>query len=166
MNAAKTIIERTFITASADQTIDAGRELASLLQPPLLFILRGDLGAGKTTLVKGLAEAIGAADAEDVTSPTFTLVHEYQGVSPITQTPLHLYHLDLYRLEEDRQLAALGIEEMAAENSLVLIEWGEKFPSLAARADGEISITHGEGDTRSIFVRLKQRQYLTSPAIG
>ena len=149
-----TMIERTFATASAEETIEAGRELALLLTPPLLLILRGDLGAGKTTLVKGLAEALGAANAEDVTSPTFTLVHEYQGVSPVTHKSLQLFHLDLYRLDEDRQLAALGIEEMNAENSLVLIEWGEKFPSLAAHADGEISIMHGEGDARSIVLRL------------
>ena len=158
MSAARTTIERNFITASAEETIDAGRALASLLKPPLLLILRGDLGAGKTTLVKGLAEAIGAAEADKVTSPTFTLVHEYQGSSPITHIPLHLYHLDLYRLEKDGQLAALGIEEMIADNSLVLIEWGEKFPSLVSHADGEISITHGEGDARSISVRLKQPQ--------
>jgi tRNA threonylcarbamoyladenosine biosynthesis protein TsaE len=156
VNTAKVILERTFTTASAEETIEAGRALASLLRPPLLLILRGDLGAGKTTLVKGLAEALGAANAEEVTSPTFTLVHAYQGVSPLTQEAMQLYHLDLYRLDEDRQLAALGIEEMIAENGLVLIEWGEKFPSLAAHADGEIAITHGEGDARSIVMQLRQ----------
>ena len=155
VSAAGTIIERTFVTGSAEETMEAGRELASLLRPPLLLILRGDLGAGKTTLVKGLAEALGAADAEEVTSPTFTLVHEYVGFAPSTQNPVQLYHLDLYRLEEDRQLAALGIEEMTAENSLVLIEWGEKFPSLIAHADGEISIMHGEGNVRSIVLRVR-----------
>ena len=152
MTHSKPTIERTFVTASAEETIDVGRRLALLLQPPLLLILRGDLGAGKTTLVKGIAEALGAADAEKVTSPTFTLVHEYQGISPVTHKPLNLYHLDLYRLEEDQQLAALGIDEMAADNSLVLIEWGEKFPSLAARADGELVLIHGDGDTRTIVV--------------
>lgn len=134
--------------------MDAGRALASLLQPPLLLILRGDLGAGKTTLVKGIAEAFHAADAETVTSPTFTLVHEYHGVSPITHIPLELYHLDLYRLETDQQLQSLGIDEMASDGSVVLIEWGEKFPSLLARADGEIALSHGEGDTRLISVHI------------
>jgi tRNA threonylcarbamoyladenosine biosynthesis protein TsaE len=149
------MLERTFVTASAEETINVGRAIASLLRPPLLLILRGDLGAGKTTLVKGIAEAFDAADAEDVTSPTFTLVHAYQGVLPATKSSVQLYHLDLYRLEEDKQLAALGIEEMAADDSLVLIEWGEKFPLLLARADGEIVLAHGNGDTRSIVVRLK-----------
>jgi tRNA threonylcarbamoyladenosine biosynthesis protein TsaE len=113
-----------------------------------LLILRGDLGAGKTTLVKGIAEAIGAADAGYVTSPTFTLIHEYEA------NDVKLYHLDLYRLEKESQLAALGIDEMVTPDSLMLIEWGEKFPSLVAQADGEIILTHTNEDHRSIYLRL------------
>jgi tRNA threonylcarbamoyladenosine biosynthesis protein TsaE len=153
--------EERFETASAEETIAVGHALAALLQPPLLLILRGELGAGKTMLVKGIAEAIGAADAEEVTSPTFTLVHEYQGTSPAPPGALDnhlaaikLYHLDLYRLEKESQLAALGIDEMVSPDSLVLIEWGEKFPSLVARADGEISLKHDGGDRRSIVLKL------------
>jgi tRNA threonylcarbamoyladenosine biosynthesis protein TsaE len=113
-------------------------------------VLRGDLGAGKTTLVKGIAAALGAADAEDVTSPTFTLVHEYRGKK------VRLFHLDLYRLETERELLTLGLEEMAEEpDALVLVEWGEKFPSVVERSDGEILIEHAGGDERMFYVRVK-----------
>jgi len=141
--------KQRYETHSAEETIAAGRVLAESLNPPLLLILRGDLGAGKTTLVKGIAECLGAADAEEVTSPTFTLVHEYAGEK------IKLYHLDLYRLEEERQLAALGIEEMIVSDSIVLIEWGEKFASLVERADGEITLSHAGVDQRSIALHLR-----------
>ena len=120
-----------------------------LLPAPKLIVLRGDLGAGKTTLVKGIAAALGAAEASDVTSPTFTLVHEYAG------RKVRLYHLDLYRLETERELLTLGLEEMAEQpGSLVLVEWGEKFPSVVARSDGEIAIEHAGGDERLFLVRV------------
>ena len=142
-------IFETLETLSADETIAVGRTLAAHLQPPLMLILRGDLGAGKTTLVKGIAEALGVAEAQDVTSPTFTLVHEYE-----SGHSTKLYHLDLYRLDEERQLLSLGIDEMLESNALVLIEWGEKFSSLVARSDGEISIAHRQGEARTITLRL------------
>ena len=120
-----------------------------MLPAPRLIILRGDLGAGKTTLVKGIAQSIGA-DPDEVTSPTFTLVHEYRG------SKLRLYHLDLYRLERDEDLLQLGLEEMEADpDALVLAEWGEKFPSLMARARGLVSIQPGdEPDERLFFVQV------------
>ena len=115
-----------------------------------VIVLRGDLGSGKTTLVKGIAAALGAAEASEVTSPTFTLVHEYVGPK------VRLYHLDLYRLETERELLTLGLEEMAdAPDALVLVEWGEKFPSVAGRADGEIVIEHAGGDERLFLVRIE-----------
>jgi tRNA threonylcarbamoyladenosine biosynthesis protein TsaE len=121
-----------------------------LLPTPKLVVLRGEVGAGKTTLVKGIAAALGAASEEDVTSPTFTLVHEYLGPK------VKLYHLDLYRLEAEKELASLGIEEMASESdALVLVEWGERFESIAARADAEIAMEHGEGDERAMMVRWR-----------
>jgi tRNA threonylcarbamoyladenosine biosynthesis protein TsaE len=143
------MIEQVFQTSSAEETIAVGRSIAASLKPPLMLILRGDLGAGKTTLVKGIVEALGAGEPEDVTSPTFTLVHEYESPDQSTK----LYHLDLYRLEEDRQLLSLGIDEMLDSGSVVLIEWGEKFPSIRARADGEIVLTHQGENVRSIQVR-------------
>jgi len=144
------VIEKRLKTRSVNGTLALGQTIYELMLPaPRLVILRGELGAGKTTLVKGIAEAMGAALAEDVTSPTFTLVHEYKGKTK------RLYHLDLYRLETERELLTLGLEEMEAEpDALVLVEWGEKFPSLLARAGGEISISHLEGDERAFLVRM------------
>src|SRR3977135_428651 len=96
-----------FITHSAEETIALGRTLATMLAPPKLVVLRGDLGAGKTTLVKGIAEVFGAASAEDVTSPTFTLVHEYRGPEAA------LYHIDLYRVDTERELETLALDDLA-----------------------------------------------------
>jgi tRNA threonylcarbamoyladenosine biosynthesis protein TsaE len=145
-------ITREYETKSSAGTIAIGRKLANLLTPPRLLILRGDLGAGKTTLVKGIADALGAADPDEVTSPTFTLVHEYAG--SLDGKPVKLLHLDLYRLETERQLDSLGLDEMRTPDALVLVEWGEKFQSIRKHADGEIAVTAAGGDTRKIAVTL------------
>jgi len=121
-------------THSPEETIAFGRSLAAELSPPLVVLLRGDLGAGKTTLVKGIAEGFGAARAEDVTSPTFTLVHEYRGPH------ITLYHIDLYRIDTQRDLETLGLDDLLAPNSLLLIEWGEKFPRLQRDQNVEITL--------------------------
>lgn len=145
----------TFSTESAEETIAAGRKIAAALRPPLLLLLRGDLGAGKTTLVKGIAEAYGAAEADEVTSPTFTLLHEYLG--ELDGRQLLLCHLDLYRVDDERQLAGIGLDEMPAEDSIVLVEWGEKFAELKARSDGEIVVKSQGGDTRKITLELRAK---------
>ncbi len=145
-------ITREFETKSSAGTIAIGRKLAELLTPPRLLILRGDLGAGKTTLVKGIAAALGAAEPEEVTSPTFTLVHEYSG--ELNGKPIKLLHLDLYRLDAERQLDSLGIDEMRTKDAIVLVEWGEKFKSIRKHADGEIVVTSTGGDARKITVTL------------
>lgn len=144
------MIERRFKTRSVAGTLAIAERIAETLMPtPRLVVLRGDLGAGKTTLVKGIAATLGAADPEDVTSPTFTLVHEYQG------TKIRLYHLDLYRLETERELATLGLDEMIeAPDALVLVEWGEKFPTVVSRATGEIAIENLGGDERLFLTRV------------
>ena len=130
-------------THSAEETIAFGRTLAELLAPPKLVLLRGDLGAGKTTLVKGIAAAFDAAAEEDVTSPTFTLVHEYRGPQA------NLYHIDLYRIDTPRGLETLGLEDLRSENSVLLIEWGEKFPRLQQDRDVEIALEReGENGRR------------------
>ncbi|MDP9038348.1 MAG: tRNA (adenosine(37)-N6)-threonylcarbamoyltransferase complex ATPase subunit type 1 TsaE [Acidobacteriota bacterium] len=142
--------ERRFRTRSPEGTLDLGERIAELLPAPMVVILRGEVGAGKTTLVKGLARALGAAAEDDVTSPTFTIVHEYEGAS------VRLFHLDLYRLETEEQIAVLGLDEMAGyPNALVLIEWGERFESIVNQASAEIFMEHGEGDERGITVRVK-----------
>src|SRR5947208_10326811 len=132
-----------FVTHSAEETIALGRSLAGILSPPQLVLLRGDLGAGKTTLVKGIAEAFHAASEEDVTSPTFTLVHEYR--SP----RVNVYHIDLYRVDTQRELETLGLDDLIAENSVLLIEWGEKFPRFERERDVEIVLERvGESERR------------------
>jgi tRNA threonylcarbamoyladenosine biosynthesis protein TsaE len=142
-----------FTSASGAETIEVGRKLAGLLVPPQLLILRGDLGTGKTTLVKGLAEALDAAEADEVTSPTFTLIHEYDGARD--GQPVKLFHLDVYRLEGERQLETLGLDELLTSNALVLVEWGEKFKSIRKKSTGEIVIASAGGDARRITVTLK-----------
>ncbi len=142
--------EKRFRTRSVAGTIALGQTIAEILLPtPRLVILRGEVGAGKTTLVKGIAQVLGAAAGQDVTSPTFNLVHEFVGPK------VHLFHLDLYRLETEEQIAVLGLEEMSAQpNALVLVEWGERFGSIVADATAEITMAQGEAeDERLLLVR-------------
>jgi tRNA threonylcarbamoyladenosine biosynthesis protein TsaE len=137
---------RETITHSAEETIAFGRTLASELAPPLVILLRGDLGAGKTTLVKGIAEGFAAALADEVTSPTFTLVHEYRGPRAT------LYHIDLYRVDTERELETLGLDDLAAPDSILLIEWGEKFPRFVRERNVEIVLERVGEDERRIRV--------------
>lgn len=143
-----------FRTSSGAETIDLGRKLAGLLQPPQLVILRGDLGTGKTTLVKGIVQALDAAEPDEVTSPTFTLIHEYDGT--LNGASVKLFHLDLYRLDSERQLESLGLDDLLAPDAIALVEWGEKFKSIRKKASGEIVIASESGDTRRITVTLKE----------
>jgi tRNA threonylcarbamoyladenosine biosynthesis protein TsaE len=156
-----------FVTHSSAETIEVGRKLAALLTPPKFLILRGDLGAGKTTLVKGFAEAFDAAEADEVTSPTFTLIHEYEGTRELQgkRMPVRLYHLDLYRIDSERQLDSLGLDDLQEENSIVLVEWGEKFPSVVKRSQGEIVMTSLDGDERRIALNLKPEPAAASSKI-
>ncbi len=138
--------EKRLRTRSERGTIALGETLAEMLPAPRLVVLRGDLGMGKTTLVKGIAAALGAP-ADDVCSPTFTLVQEYKGKKT------RLIHLDLYRLDTERELEGLGLWEMAdAPDALVLVEWGEKFASVLDRADAEIAITQGEAEEERLLL--------------
>jgi len=135
----------TFTTQSAEETIALGRKIARELAPPKLVLLRGELGAGKTTLVKGIAAGFGAANEEDVTSPTFTLIHEYRGAD------VTVYHIDLYRIETERELATLGIDELLRdERAVVLMEWGEKFPRFVRECDVEIAMERVSENERRI----------------
>ena len=137
---------REIATHSAEETIAFGRTLAELLAPPKLVLLRGDLGAGKTTLVKGIAAAFEAAAEEDVTSPTFTLVHEYRGPRA------NLYHIDLYRVDTLRELETLGLDDLRSDDSILLIEWGEKFPRLVRQRDLEIALERKGESERKIRI--------------
>jgi len=137
--------EKRLRTRSESGTLALGEMLTELLGAPKLVVLRGELGMGKTTLVKGMAAALGA-DSGEVMSPTFTLVHEYAG------RKTRLVHLDLYRLESERELESIGLWEMAeAPDALVMVEWGDRFPSVMARADAEIAITQGEVENERLL---------------
>jgi tRNA threonylcarbamoyladenosine biosynthesis protein TsaE len=112
---------RVFRTTSEDETIALGRTLAKELMRPVTVLLIGDLGTGKTTLTKGIVEGLGVAREDEVSSPTFTLIHEYGG---------DVYHIDLYRLEWAREVMTLGLDELLQRDSVVLIEWGERFSEM------------------------------------
>ena len=139
-------LARDVTTHSPEETIAFGRTLAELLAPPKLVLLRGDLGAGKTTLVKGIAVGLEAAEEENVTSPTFTLVHEYRGPQ------VSLYHIDLYRVDTQRELDTLALDDLRSENSTLLIEWGEKFPRFVRERDVEISLERDGETVRKVKV--------------
>lgn len=137
---------REFTTTSPAETIALGRELATLLSPPKLVLLSGDLGAGKTTLVKGIAQGFQAASEEDVTSPTFTLIHEYRGPAAT------LYHIDLYRIDTQRELDTLALDDLMGENAILLIEWGEKFLRFERERDVEITLERMSDTERRVAV--------------
>lgn len=133
-------------TDSEEETLALGERLARELPPKQVVLLIGQLGAGKTTLAKGIVKGLGAATPEEVSSPTFTLIHEYGRDGRV-------YHVDLYRLEEPRELATLGLEDLFERQAVVLIEWGERFPRILPAARTEIRITVAEDDTRTIDVQ-------------
>ncbi|MFQ5723399.1 MAG: tRNA (adenosine(37)-N6)-threonylcarbamoyltransferase complex ATPase subunit type 1 TsaE [Terriglobia bacterium] len=117
---------REVTTSSPEETLALGRRLAGELKPPALVLLYGELGAGKTTLVKGIVSGLGLASEEEVTSPSFVFVHAFTNHT-------RLYHVDLYRVEEPTQLENLGLEDLLAERAIVLVEWAERLalPALA-----------------------------------
>jgi len=130
-------------TASEEETIALGERLARELPRAGVVLLIGNLGAGKTTLAKGIAVGRGAAAAEEVSSPTFTLIHEYSR---------DFYHIDLYRLDELREVATLGLDDLFASDALVLIEWGERFPELMPAQRTEVRIRRTGDESREIEV--------------
>lgn len=141
------MLGQIFTSNSADETIALGAKLAPMLREARIVLLRGDLGAGKTTLVKGIAEAFQAAAQDDVTSPTFTLIHEYRGPERT------LYHIDLYRIDTERELATLGLEDLSnEEGAVLLIEWGEKFERLVKLRDLEIVLERTGETSRKISI--------------
>jgi tRNA threonylcarbamoyladenosine biosynthesis protein TsaE len=122
-----------------------GRELARRFKPPCVILLEGELGSGKTTLVKGIVEGLGVAPENEVTSPSFTLVHEYGRESKV-------YHVDLYRVEGPRELETLGLDDVLDSQALVIVEWGEKLGSYARSPQVRIRLEHLESDDRRIIV--------------
>jgi len=141
-------VVREFVTNSAEETIAAGRELSTVFHAGQLIVLRGNLGAGKTTLVKGIAEGFRAAPEENVTSPTFNLVHEYRGPTAT------IFHIDLYRIDTIRELMTLGLDDLRSEpGAILLVEWGEKFGDISSQSDGEMAIEILGETQRRVSVR-------------
>lgn len=130
-------------TGSAEETIEYGRRLGETLHPPLLVLLSGELGSGKTTLTKGIVAGLDAASEDDVTSPTFTLLHEYGRGRQV-------FHGDLYRLETFHDFETLGIEDLFAQPAIVILEWSDKFPLKAPWPQLRIQLEHRGGDARRI----------------
>ena len=133
------------ITHSAEETMRWGREFSKRLNAPVLVLLAGDLGTGKTTLTKGMVSGLGAANEDDVTSPTFTLVHVYG-------KPAKVYHADLYRIESFHDFETLGMEDMFTAPSVAILEWSERFPLQSPWPQIRICLEHLGGDARRITV--------------
>jgi len=134
---------RIFHTGSEDETMALGATLAAEFPAKAVVLLIGNLGAGKTTLAKGIVKGLGAAQPEEVSSPTYTLIHEYSS---------SVYHIDLYRLDKAVQVATLGLDEIFDRQAIVLIEWGERFPELMPENRIEIRLLTTGEDSREIQV--------------
>ncbi|HVB59069.1 MAG TPA: tRNA (adenosine(37)-N6)-threonylcarbamoyltransferase complex ATPase subunit type 1 TsaE [Candidatus Acidoferrales bacterium] len=134
---------REIVTHSSEETIEFGRQIGARLKPPVLILLSGELGAGKTTLTKGIVSGAGAAAEAEVTSPTFTLVHKYDHGKSV-------YHVDLYRVGDFRDLETLGLEDVFAEQAIVIVEWSEKFTLRNDWPSVRIHLEHVAEDTRRI----------------
>ena len=135
------------ITHSAEETVAWGRKLAARLQSPLLVLLTGELGSGKTTLTKGIVAGLNAAGEDEVTSPTFTLVHEYGSGKKV-------FHGDLYRIESFHDFETLGFEDVFAQPAIVILEWSEKFPLKAPWPQWRVRLEHLGGDSRRITIEI------------
>jgi len=142
------MLEEEIVTHSPEETLAVGRRLAKELRPPCLVLLEGELGSGKTTLAKGIVAGLGVASEEEVTSPSFTLVHEYGGGSKV-------YHIDLYRIESVQDFATLGLEDLIDQPATVLVEWGEKFSFPAPEV--RIKLSHLGDEERRIVVERTLR---------
>ena len=132
-------------TSSAQATTELGHRLAAKIRIPEVILLVGDLGSGKPTLAKGIIQGLGVANPEDVLSPTFSLIHEYEG-------PPKVYHIDLYRLDHVPQIETLGLEDLWDKPAIVLIEWGEKFTHLFPSTRKMIKIFDRGEDLREIQI--------------
>lgn len=139
------MVAEQFVSHSEEETRAKGRELAAALKAPLIVMLSGELGSGKTTLTKGIISGLGAAREEDVTSPTFTLVHLFHNHCKV-------YHVDLYRIEGFHDLETLGLEDVLSENAILIIEWSERFSLRTDWPRVEIRLEHTGGDSRRILI--------------
>jgi tRNA threonylcarbamoyladenosine biosynthesis protein TsaE len=146
-----------FVTHSAEETLARGRELTGSIRAPLLLLLSGELGAGKTTLAKGIISGLGVAHEEQITSPSFTLVHQFSGA-------VKVYHVDLYRIEGFHDLETLGLEDLFAEPAIVLVEWPQKLTFETGWPSVRISLSHEGEEVRRI--RIEDRGGVLCPLSG
>jgi len=138
-------VPEQIITRSAEETIAWGRELAKKLKPPVLVLLSGELGSGKTTLTKGIVAGLNAATEDDVTSPTFTLLHVYGSGQKV-------FHGDLYRIENFHDFETLGLEDVFATPAIVILEWSENFPLKTPWPQIRLHLEHRGGEGRGITI--------------
>jgi tRNA threonylcarbamoyladenosine biosynthesis protein TsaE len=146
------VSEREIQSNSSDETISIGREIGASLQAPVLILLTGELGAGKTTLTKGIASGAGAAHQEEITSPTFTLIHKYTGNPKLSASPA-VYHIDLYRIESRQDLETLGLDDIFNERAIVIVEWPERLNQPTNWPIVRIKLEHVAEDVRKITIR-------------
>lgn len=139
-----------FLSQSAEHTLSFGRKLAQQLRPPALLLLFGELGAGKTTLAKGIISGLGVAREEEITSPTFTLVHVFQN-------SLRVYHVDLYRISGFQELESLGLEDVFAESSIVIVEWAERLRFRTGSRVVRIRLEYADEIARRISVEDQEK---------
>ena len=134
---------RVYRTTSEEDTIELGRKIATELTRPCLVLLSGNLGAGKTTITKGIVSGLGAATVDEVSSPTYTVIHEYGN---------DVYHVDLYRLERAEEVALLGLDEIFDRGAVMLIEWGEAYKRVLPRTNPVEIRLQADGDDRLIEI--------------
>jgi tRNA threonylcarbamoyladenosine biosynthesis protein TsaE len=146
------VAEREIQSNSSDETISIGREIGASLAAPVLILLTGELGAGKTTLTKGIASGAGAAQEEEITSPTFTLIHKYTDGAKSAKRPA-VYHIDLYRIESRPDLETLGLDDIFNERVIVIVEWPERLILPTNWPMVQIKLEHVAEDVRKITIR-------------
>jgi tRNA threonylcarbamoyladenosine biosynthesis protein TsaE len=146
------------ITHSPEETTNWGRQFAARLKAPIVVLLSGELGSGKTTLTKGIVSGLGAASEEEVTSPTFTLVHVY-GQSQ-QRAISKVYHVDLYRIENSHDFETLGMEDVFEQPGVLIVEWAERFPLKSPWPQIQVRLEHLDGDRRRLTVITEAAAYL------
>lgn len=136
----------TAVTHSREETFQLGYSAGQSLTAPCIFLLEGDLGVGKTVFAKGLICGLGCPEPDDVTSPSFTLINEYQ-------YRFHVFHVDLYRLETLEDLHSLDLDDILSETAVIIVEWAEKLKELYPRKAVQVSLEDLGGDDRRIEIR-------------
>jgi len=142
-----------FQTKSTEETVRVGKDIGHCLLPGDVVALVGELGAGKTQLIKGLAAGVGIENSAYISSPSFTLIHEYPGKIP-------LYHVDLFRLGREQEAEELGLEEYFQGRGITAIEWADKIPSLLPQELLFISIASMDKNIRSVEISGRGERYL------